>query len=190
MKLSGYCFLSIFLPIALGAQTQVPVDKDCCGNLPEGAILQIRPAASVEVMNARRDAAAANAYGARGVKLLEEKVEIRTEKVSLLAGSEFLLGAHGFVIVPKGCTVTPSRGLTVLAEAPTDGKLQDWKSFQRSNSANVRLLPLTEAVMSGDKEALTKISEKIEALKKGGIAYVTTLNGNPVGIPGLSTLKL
>ena len=118
MKTSDYCFLFFLLPVALGAQTQVPIDRDCCGNDPEGTVLQIRDAASVEVINARRSASAANGYGRAGAQPLEQEVEIRVpKKASLLNGSEFLLGANGFVIVPKGCTVTPSRGVKVLSKA-------------------------------------------------------------------------
>ena len=189
MKLSNYCLLSILLPAALDAQTQVPVQRDCCGNVPEGKVMQINKMPSNEVINARRASAASNAYGAAGAQLLEEQIEIKTQTTSLLAGSEFLIGANGFAIVPKGSAVTPSRGLKVLSQPPTEGKLQDWKAFQRSNFAAVRLLPVTEEVLNGDEEALKKIAEKIKALKTGGIAYVTTLNGNPVGIPGLTTLK-
>ena len=188
MKTSNYCFLCFLFPVALGAQTQLPVDPDCCGNDPEGTIIQIREAPSNEVMNARRKAAA-NTYGAAGSKVLEEEVAINTEKQSFLSGSEFLVGANGFVIVPKGAVVTPSRSLQVQSEAPTTAKLQDWKAFQRGNFAAVRLLPVSEEMLNGDEEALKKITEKIAAIKSGGIAYVTTLNGHPVSIPGLSTLK-
>lgn len=189
MKISSYHFLSLLLPLSLSAQTQVPVDPNCCGNDPEGTVLDIKQSASVEAINARRSAAVANGYQKASISTLEEKVEIKTEKASFLAGSEFLVGAKGFAIVPKGSTVTPSRGVKILSEAPTEGRLQTWREFQVSNPSSVRLLPVSDEALSGEKSAVEAISKKITALKTGGIAYVTTLNGNPVSLPVLKTSK-
>jgi len=60
----------------MSAQTTVPIDPNCCGNLPAGTVLEIRQKISPDVINARR-AAAANDYQAAGVKRVEEKVEIK-----------------------------------------------------------------------------------------------------------------
>lgn len=187
MKISDYHFLALILPVTLGAQTVVPVDPNCCGNDPEGTVLEIRQSASAEAVNARRGAAAGNAYQSANIERLEEPVLIKTEKQSFLAGSEFLIGAQGFAIVPKGSTVTPSRGVTVATEAPADSKLQSWKDFQRSNPSVIRLLPVTEAMLAGDVSALKTLATKVKALEKGGIAYVTSFNGNPVSLPSLDS---
>ncbi|MGJ8724914.1 MAG: hypothetical protein ACSHYB_10195 [Roseibacillus sp.] len=189
MKVTDYHFLSLLLPAALSAQTVVPLDPNCCGNDPEGMVLEIRQAASAEVINARRSAAATNGYSSASVETEEEKVEIKIEKVSFLSGSEYLLGAKGFVIIPRGCAIIPGRGIQILAEAPADQKMQTWKEFQQANPATLRLLPITGEMLSGDEEALKSITQKIKTLKAGGLAYVTTLNGSPVSIPGLSTIE-
>ncbi|MDQ8189434.1 hypothetical protein [Roseibacillus persicicus] len=188
MKISDYHFLSLLVPVTLGAQTVVPVDPNCCGNDPEGTVLEIRQSATAEAVNARRVAAAEKGYQAASVEQADEKVSIRSEKKSFLAGSEFLVGAHGFAIVPKGSTVTPGRGLTVASEAPTGTKLQSWKEFQHSNPSVLRLLPVTEAMLAGDEEALETLAAKVKALQTGGIAYVTSLNGNPVCLPSFGSL--
>lgn len=189
MKIASCYFLSLLAPMALVAQTMVPVDPNCCGNDPEGTILEIREVASADVINARRSAAAKSGYQAASISTLTEKVEIRPQEKSFLAGSEFILGARGFVILPKGCVVTAGRGIEVLSEPPVNNQLQDWKNFQRSNPAVLRLLPITEAMLNGDDAALKTITQKINALKTSGVAYVTTLNGSPVSIPSLSTIK-
>lgn len=185
MKISEYHFLSLLLPLSLGAQTQVPLDPNCCGNDPEGTVLEIRRQASPEAINARRNANASGFLSA-GVVKAEEEVPIASGEKSFLGGSEFLVGAKGFTIVPKGSTVTPSRALKVLSEPPTDGNLLSWKDFQLSNPSALRLLPVSEATLNGEAAAVKAITEKIAALKTGGIAYVTSLNGNPVSVAGLS----
>lgn len=187
MKIFKYHFFSVLLPVTMSAQTTVPIDPNCCGNLPAGTVLEIRQKISPDVINARR-AAAANDYQAAGVKRVEEKVEIKARKASFLESSEFLVGASGFTIVPKGSTVTPSRGVKVLPEPPKGQKLQDWKTFQRSNPAVLRLLPITESMLNGEAWALKEISNKISVLQTGGIAYVTVLNGSPVSLPKLTSL--
>lgn len=185
MKTTRYHFLAFMLPAALCAQTQVPVDPNCCGNDPEGTVFDIRPQASADVVNARRGAAV-NGYQNAGFQSLESKVEIRVEKASFLSGSEFLVGANGFLILPKGSVVTPGRGLKLLQAPPENGEILELASFQQFNRSVFRLLPVTEAMLNGEEEALKEFEKKITALKAGGIAYLTTLNGSPVSLPRLS----
>ena len=192
MKLSSFHFLSLILPLSLSAQTYerevVQVDPNCCGNTPAGTPLEIQSQPSAADLNARRQTAAANGYGRASLSILAEKVEVKTKEASLLGESEFLLGAAGgFTIVPRGGTVTPSRSVKVLSEAPEGGTLQTWKEFQRRNPATVRLLPISDKALSGDKAAVEAITKKIEAMQTGGIAYVTSFNGNPVSLPFLSS---
>lgn len=187
MKISDYHFLSLLIPVTLGAQVVVPVDPNCCGNEPEGYVMEIRQQASPEAINALRSSSA-QGFQAAGLSQVEEKVEIQTKKKSFLEGSEFLVGANGFTIIPRGSTVTSSRALKVVSVPPKEGKLLDWRSFQLKNPAAIRLLPVDEATLNGEAAAVKAIQDKISGLKNGGIAYVTSLNGNPVSVPGLSSL--
>ena len=153
-------------------------------------MLEINPSVSSEVFNARRQATTTRGYGNASIAILEEKVEIKTREASLLAESEFMVGANnGFTIIPRGGAVTPSRSIKIVSEAPEKGKLQSWQDFQRRNPAVVRTLPISDKALSGDKDAIEVITKKIAALQTGGIAYVTTLNGNPVSLPAFNTTK-
>ncbi len=184
MKTADYHFLSLLIPVTMGAQTIVHLDPDCCDNKVEGKVIEIRAQASAETLAARR-AQAPDPYQASNLEAVEDKVIIDVEEASFLENSEFLTGISGFVILPKGSTVTSNRSLNVVSEVPSHLKLQNLKEFQWSNPSAIRQLPVTEAMLAGEEDALQQIKQQIAALKTGGIAYVTTLNGNPVSLPNL-----
>lgn len=183
MKLSKYHFLSCLLPAALGAQTIVPLDPNCCGNTPEGELLVIRDSSSAAEVNAKRQAAQ-EAYKRASVNRPTEEVEIRASREGFLAGSEFLVGAYGFAILPKGSSVLEGHRLPVAAEPPAAGvPLLSWTEFVARHRAVVRAIPITEGTLKGSSPALKKLAASVKAAQSAGVTCVTTLNGQPISVP-------
>lgn len=183
MKLSRYHFLSFLLPAALGAQTVVPVDPNCCGNTPEGELLVIRDAASAAEVNAKRQRGQ-QAYERSSISTPTEKVEIRASREGFLAGSEFLVGAYGFAILPKGSSVVKTKRITIAAEPPKgDIPLLSWTEFVARHRGVVRSIPVTEGALSGEPASLKHLRSTIKTLQSAGMTCVTTLQGNPISVP-------
>lgn len=183
MKLSKYHFLSFLLPAAIGAQTVVPVDPNCCGNNPDGEPLVIRAAASASEVNAKRQRGQ-QAYERSSVSAPAEEVEIQASREGFLAGSEFLVGAYGFAILPKGSSVVKCKRIKIVAEPPVgDIPLLSWKEFVGRHRGVVRSIPVSDGVLTADPASLKHLRSSIKTLQSAGMTCVTTLNGNPVSVP-------
>lgn len=146
-------------------------------------MLVIRDSSSAAAVNARRQAAQ-ESYQRASVNRPAEEVEIKASREGFLEGSEFLVGAFGFAILPKGSSVLQGQRLHVAAEPPVGGvPLLSWADFVTRHRAVVRSIPVTEATLKGDSAGLKKLAATIKASQSSEATYVTTFSGNPISKP-------
>lgn len=117
---------------------------------------------------------------------LKAKEEASSEKgkKSLLAESDFLVGPHGFIIVPKGAVVSEGKMVTVSADEPTRSRLLGWEEFYRKHRAGLRFIAISEGQWTG-KESLEDVKKKVAEARKKSFTTLTLLNDSVVSMPQL-----
>ncbi|MDQ8192236.1 hypothetical protein [Roseibacillus persicicus] len=167
--------------------------------IPQGKFLAFSFLASASLVSAEITKAATGAeieaqrrqlqsvYEDSGAAQVEGEVKIDVKKPSLLASSEFLVGPHGFTLVPKGAVIATGRAVAVENVAPKGAKLLNWSDFLQRHRGGLRLLPVTDNQWTG-KESLDPLLTRIEAAEKSGYTTLTSLNGEPVSLPKIQKL--
>lgn len=147
---------------------------------------EIRKAPTADEVSAKRRQVNA-VYDSAGTKAVESEVKIEKARTNLLATSEYLVGPHGFVLIPKGALITEGNMVTVSATAPTDTKFLTWDDFVRKHRAGIRLISISEQQWMGET-SLDSLLPKLEAAKKGSFTALTSLNGSVVSLPAIQKL--
>jgi hypothetical protein len=148
---------------------------------------QIRKAPTVAEATAKRRQVDA-VYERSEVRSVENEVSIERAKPSLLGSSDYLIGPHGFSLIPKGSVVAQGKMLTLATTAPTKGKLLKWEDFFRRHRAGIRLLTITDQQWMGEA-SLEPLRIKLAAAEKSGFTTLTSLNGDLVALQGLKKLS-
>lgn len=144
---------------------------------------EIRMAPSIEAVAAKRGSGDAVYKKSRNAKTAEP-VTVERETKSLLGSCEFLSGARGFTIVPKGAVVMAGSNLQLSVTPPKDGKFLNWSEFHHAHRAYLRILPVTEAQWMGE-EPLDPLQETLTQLEKTGMTLATSLKGQLVSLHNL-----
>lgn len=140
---------------------------------------------SAEVVALRGNVAAA--YGNTATKPSAAAVAPPEKKRTLAEQSDFLVGAYGYTLLPKGAVTHTGKAVQVSATQPTSGQLMDWDSFYRKHRGGLRLVPITNDQWTGTAP-LDSLKPTLEAAAKSGLTTVISLNGYPVGLPKIQTL--
>lgn len=140
---------------------------------------------AAEIAAKRRQADAV--YESAQAKSVEESVSIERATPSLLGSSDYLVGPHGFVLIPKGAVIAEGKTVTLAKTAPIRGKLLEWSEFFRKHRSGLRLLPISEQQWMGEA-SLEPLKSRVEAARQNGYTTVTALNGGVVGLPDLHKL--
>lgn len=117
----------------------------------------------------------------------EQKTESKKDKPSLLANSDFLIGPHGFSIIPKGSLVSEGKMVTLSATAPKNKKLLSWDVFSHKHRAGLRYISISESQWKGEASLEPLRPQLIQAGKRP-FTTLTTLNGGLVSLPEIQKL--
>ncbi len=151
--------------------------------LNAGKIQDAPSAADIQSKRGKTD----SAYASAGVKKAENEVPIERVKPTLIGESHFLVGAHGFAIVPRGAVFASGRTVKLVETAPQSGKFLAWGEFYKRHRAGIRLINITGDQWSG-KTSLEPLKAQLNAAAASGQAALTSLNGEPVSLPGIKIL--
>lgn len=147
---------------------------------------EIRKAPTADEISAKRRQVD-SVYGINGAKAVEEEVKIVDSRRNLLASSEYLVGPHGFILVPKGAVIAQGKMVTVSATIPANAQFLNWNDFIRKHRAGIRLLEISEKQWMGES-SLESLLPKLEAAQKGSFTTLTSLNGSVVSLPAIQKL--
>lgn len=146
--------------------------------------LEIKDSLTAEEVAAKRRAGGEGLTEA-GVETLSGQIKIEERKPSLLADSRFLVGYHGYTLVPKGAVFSTGKTVFVASDAPQKGKLLNWETFYRKHRSGLRLVLISDAQWTGEG-SLDPVKEVIVKAATSGQTVVTSLNGSPVSIAALA----
>lgn len=146
--------------------------------------LDIKEALTADEVAAKRQAGGEELVEA-GVEQLSGDIKIEERKPSLLADSCFLIGYHGYTLVPKGAVFSTGKAVQLASYAPVKGKLMNWEAFHRKHRSGLRLVQITDAQWTGEG-SLDEVKKVISKAASSGQTVVTSLKGSPVSISALS----
>lgn len=149
---------------------------------------EVREAPSAEAVTAARGNIAAS-YGNSKTAKKGAPVEVVTKRPTLADQSDYLVGAYGYTILPKGAVTYTGSAVKLSATQPTTGKLMNWDSFYRKHRAGLRLVAITDSQWTGTAP-LDSLKPALDAASKSNITTLISLNGYPVGLPKIKSLLL
>lgn len=129
----------------------------------------------------------ASSYGNSKTSEKSGVVTAAKKRASLSERSEFLIGAYGYTILPKGAVTHTGKAVQLSASQPGTGKLMDWDSFYRKHRGVLRLIPITDSQWTG-KAPLESLKPTLDSAAESGLTALISLNGYPVGLPQIQTL--
>jgi hypothetical protein len=145
----------------------------------------VETASPEEVMARRANAKAA--FGKAGTVVPDKPIAISEDRPTLFEQSDFLVGVHGYTILPKGAVISVGKSVQLVSSQPRSGKLLDWNSFVRSHRGGLRLIPISDGQWTGT-DPLDSLKPTLEAASESGLTCLLSLNGQPVSIPGIQEL--